>query len=63
MTEQTKTALIIMIPISIFIIWYSHNANKALSNYAKEQYTQCLNQTLDSPQAQQNCELINPLNK
>ena len=51
-------ALIIMIPLTVFMDWYSNNADKALNNYARQEYIRCLTQVDNSIVTV--CEKINP---
>lgn len=51
-------ALIIMIPLTIFMYWYSNNADRALSNYARQEYIRCLAQVENSIVTV--CEKLNP---
>ena len=51
-------ALIIMIPLTIFMAWYSNNADRALRNYARQEYIRCLTQVDNSIVTV--CEKINP---
>ena len=53
-------ALIIMIPLTIFMNWYSNNADRALRNYAKQEYIRCLTQVDNA--IIRVCENLNPDN-